>query len=573
MRKSNRVKSEIFFHPILGLFLLSMTCSFLLPINAYALRPTLNFSDLTSGPKTGNTDGVGSGAIVTVWGNNLGSTQGTSKIYVGNVEATAVYYWKDADGKLPGGPADLKTYHKMQEIAFAVPAGAADGANAIKIVVSFEESNTLPFTVRAGGIKFIKPNGNDSAGTGTWSSPWATPQKVLTGGNGKMNAGDIVYTVGVGSSTSLLVGYSAPMNGTADTPYAFISYPNSSTTFSVIGSPAVYSISNYRGSGYWVFSKFNMSTEYQAISKFQYSRIIGNNVTGPNISSSTANVTGWIGGNCTGASGVYCSGFILYGNEVHNFGKPDGTSSPYQHLYYISNRSGTRADAYEIAWSNHHDNPILHGIHIYDQGPECGGWNGAIKIHHNVVRNQGGNAININVNCPEPLAAEIHDNVIITDPNYNPPGVGSPGAAFRVANQVAGAIKIYNNSVYGYGVVSSQFSSDGVDYRNNLVVDTRGLAFSITSPTTSSNNTFYSTFKPSLAAPIWATGATSNVNPSLLDPTNGDLSLAGFSVIRYQGTDSVLPIAPIDFVGKPRRMGRISIGAIDFDPSVRLKLK
>lgn len=46
------------------------------------VAPILNFSDITSGPDTGLGDGYGSGAIVTIWGNNLGSSQGASTISV-----------------------------------------------------------------------------------------------------------------------------------------------------------------------------------------------------------------------------------------------------------------------------------------------------------------------------------------------------------------------------------------------------------------------------------------------------------------------------------------------------------
>ena len=78
--------------------------------------PHLNFSDLDSEPNTGNTDGVGSWAIVTVWENNLGESQKDSKIFVGEEEATAVYYWKNAYRQLSGGPANLYQYHKMQYV-------------------------------------------------------------------------------------------------------------------------------------------------------------------------------------------------------------------------------------------------------------------------------------------------------------------------------------------------------------------------------------------------------------------------------------------------------------------------
>jgi hypothetical protein len=69
--------------------------------DAYA--PRLNFSDLISGPSTGLGDGLGSGVIVTVWGQHLGSSQGSSEVVftdsAGNELAAAhVYYWTNADG-------------------------------------------------------------------------------------------------------------------------------------------------------------------------------------------------------------------------------------------------------------------------------------------------------------------------------------------------------------------------------------------------------------------------------------------------------------------------------------------
>ena len=54
--------------------------------------PLLYFSDITSGPKSGNSDTSDGrsgldGAIVTLWGRNLGGAQGSSKVYVNGVEA------------------------------------------------------------------------------------------------------------------------------------------------------------------------------------------------------------------------------------------------------------------------------------------------------------------------------------------------------------------------------------------------------------------------------------------------------------------------------------------------------
>src|SRR4051794_9436066 len=92
-----------------------------------AQPPVLNFSDLTSGPKTGNTDtSLGQtsgtdGVIVTVWGTNLGATQGSSKVFVNGAEAS-VYSWGNATA-----PADLHTRHHLQMIAFQVSHLATDG--------------------------------------------------------------------------------------------------------------------------------------------------------------------------------------------------------------------------------------------------------------------------------------------------------------------------------------------------------------------------------------------------------------------------------------------------------------
>ena len=120
-----------------------------------ATDPVLFFSDLTSGPKTGNRDTSGGrsgqdGAIVTLWGRNLGSAQGSSKVYANGAEAASYYYWGNATV-----PADLYTYHGMQMISFQISHLAQDGAGQIYVVVNGQPSNSLPFTVRAGNIYFV----------------------------------------------------------------------------------------------------------------------------------------------------------------------------------------------------------------------------------------------------------------------------------------------------------------------------------------------------------------------------------------------------------------------------------
>ena len=110
--------------------------------------PVLCFSDLTSGPRTGNSDtSLGQregedGAIVTIWGKNLGTAQADSRVFVNGAEAR-VYAWGNATA-----PADLHVRHHMQIISFQINHLARDGAGEIYAVVNGHQSNPLPFTVR-----------------------------------------------------------------------------------------------------------------------------------------------------------------------------------------------------------------------------------------------------------------------------------------------------------------------------------------------------------------------------------------------------------------------------------------
>src|SRR5262245_20210048 len=95
------------------------------PVLPLAGDPVLNFSDLAFGPSTGNTDtSLGQtagedGAIVSVWGLNLGASQGTSSISVGGVPASKIYYWGNAVP--PYSPTKLyNNYQKMQIVIFQI---------------------------------------------------------------------------------------------------------------------------------------------------------------------------------------------------------------------------------------------------------------------------------------------------------------------------------------------------------------------------------------------------------------------------------------------------------------------
>jgi len=191
---------------------------------AAATDPVLYFSDIVSGPKAGNSDTSGGrtgedGAIVTIWGRNLGGTQGSSKVYANGAEAASTYSWGNA-----AAPADLYTYHQMQMISFQVSHLAQDGVGQIYIVINGKQSNSLPFSVRAGNIYFAKTSGSDDTGDGSWGNPWQTIPKAAD----SLAAGDIAY-IGNGVDQVTETNYGAAVNlgsdGAEGSPKALIVYP------------------------------------------------------------------------------------------------------------------------------------------------------------------------------------------------------------------------------------------------------------------------------------------------------------------------------------------------------------
>ncbi len=169
----------------------SETASYYRWASATAAAPVLFFTDITSGPKSGNPDTSGGrsgqdGAIVTLWGRNLGSAQGSSQVYANGIEAASYYSWGNATV-----PADLHTYHGMQMISFQISHLAQDGAGSTYVVVNGQQSNSLPFTVRAGSIYFVMTSGNDDTGNGSWGNPWRTIPKAAN----SLAPGDIEHRI------------------------------------------------------------------------------------------------------------------------------------------------------------------------------------------------------------------------------------------------------------------------------------------------------------------------------------------------------------------------------------------
>jgi hypothetical protein len=168
----------------------------------------------------------------------LVSNQGVSKIILRSSNGTErevarTYYWKNADGALPGDGADLYESHRMQEIAVSIPTSEA-GIGSLYVIVNGIVSNTLPFTVRSGNIYFVHPSGSN-----TNNCSWSAPCEFIDGGhsspghanalaNGRLAAGDTVHSRGVtepgacggGNCSRLFV---RGVDGTKASPVSFVS--------------------------------------------------------------------------------------------------------------------------------------------------------------------------------------------------------------------------------------------------------------------------------------------------------------------------------------------------------------
>ena len=447
-----------------------------------AVAPKLNFTDLISGPATGLGDTLGSGVIVTVWGQNLGSSQSDSIITFTDsgdnvINSAKVYYWKNADGELPGGPANLFNSHAMQEVAFSIP-NALPGAGTIHITVGGRESNKLPFTVRDGNIYHIMNSGNDSTGDGSFARPWMTIGNAL---DEIATPGSTIYVhdgIVSGNSTSHRAVYwndVAASSGLSN-QYGIIAYTNSQPE--VIGYSG---FRNYKTAGQ-VVSKFDIyASECDegangqpvncaptpsnnitfGIQASAFGRAVGNAITDQPGGCADGS-QGAISGNAL--SGDRVSGYQILGNEIYEYGCEG--SSKFHHTTYFSVRSGDKnlqIDPWRFGWNYLHDNQAKNGIHQYDEnsnGNLCGSPNGTVIINDNVIINQSGAGISIEANCPWTNDFEVYNNVIINaglaadwdgvDP-ATANGPNTSGISVKDGD-LMGTVNIFNNTIHNWNI-------------------------------------------------------------------------------------------------------------------------
>ncbi|MCK0163989.1 hypothetical protein [Marinobacter sp. S6332] len=503
--------------PHLHLVVLVFCIAFLFSPLAHANDPYLTFTDLVSGPNNGLNDGRGSGVIVTVWGQNLGSQQGASQLIITDASGAAmspahVYYWKNSDGQLPSGPANLFESHKMQEIAFSIPEGA-EGPATIKIRKDGKQSNELSFTVRQGAIFHITPNGND-AGNGSFNDPWRTVNYAVN--VAPLGSTIYVHDVKTGSQTTGRGIYwnNSDASSSSDAHFSILAYPDTRPT--VIAQRA---IDSFKTNGFMVSKLDVYASNYPQtdsngqpigalIDSFSDTWGIKTTKDGRYVANRIGDIPGGCASNWNGAiigdSPKHLdrvSNAKMLGNEIYEYGCEG--SNKLHHTTYLSIRSdrGMIVEPWEWGYNYLWGNKAKGGIHQWDKNETCGDMNGPLKIHHNVIVNQAGPGISVGAanNCSWSMNVHIYNNVLINtglaaawDGSDVDSSNGPENGAIVISsgiNGLLGKFFISHNLIYkpasdgqtvgGKGCIQLSGTGDTVSvlWKNNICIVNRGHPF------------------------------------------------------------------------------------------------
>ncbi len=488
--------------------------------------PALFFSDLVSGPGTGGKDNKG--VIVTIKGKNFGAAQGAGFVSVGGGKAAGYLVWNDTTISFQPG-AEAKTGQ--------ITVTTADGT-----------SNSIPFTVRPGGIYFVDDTSPGADGSGTFEDPWRTPASYYKA----MRPGDTcyfregTYSGQYGDSrANFNFGVSAP-SGEQNNEIAFVGYPGETARLQGNGMSNIIFGS---AKDYYTIAGFRMYSDSKCIGvEGKHVRIINNALEGLK----------------TQAYGIIHpligDDIRIYGNEL--FGATSGNKK--DHPIYV----GYGSDNVDIGWNNFHDNNVAEGpvISVNTDYAITEGYKFEnIKIHDNLIdcRKSSGALRAIGI-----IAADRGSSVYI----YNNTIIESGGPTIY---QYSGNSTIYNNVFYksgGSAVISlgtvldagNDYRPETVDIKNNIFYANAGTEyFSINNEgamtkVTLDSNAFYGSGSGPARDP-----RAVNADPLFENCEAGDFHLKDTSPCTDKGTDtSSLVWADKDGTLRPQGTA-IDIGAFE----------
>jgi hypothetical protein len=471
--------------------MLGLVFAVALPLCAQGSAPVIFYLDILSGPNTGGESN--NGVILTIKGNNFGTTQGT--VTVGGGAVATYKTWTNQKIQVAIGPAAATG-------AVVVTAGGVASTCA-------NHDDGCSFTVRGGNIYYVSPSGSDSA-AGSFSAPWAT----LKHADSTIAAADTVYVMngfatgaacdGIGWHANFTLNSSS---GSSGKPVAYIAYPGATATIgslssgSCSGDSTSFSIRTTGSASYYVISGFVLRNAVACYEGNQGSniRFINNDCESANAASQYASIQ-W-----TGSDHVY-----VYGNNFHDSG---GDAKLNSGFYFTSNTNhgwfGWNTVGAGAATSS-----IMVEVHSTG-GNDQFDWH----LHDNTVENARCNGMVLASVDPSQGAVEVYNNVFYhngTGPNPSDSSCWQYSSldfsgTLDAGPAPSGSVDIYNNTFYDcgpfltggfatYGCVEilNQGAGTNLTYRftNNIFNPTpaEGVYFSsdaVTSLVTGCSNNLY----------------------------------------------------------------------------------
>ena len=491
-------------------------------LQAQSQPPRIFYTDIVSGPNSGGQND--DGAFITVYGNNFGTTRGTSVVTLNGTNAVRYPVWTNT------------------KITTQIGSGASTGNLVVRI--GGAASNGVPFTVRSGRIYFVSTAGNDS-NSGTYSNPWATLLKARA----QVVAGDIVYVMnGVQQSGADLSSASLALSksGTSTTPIAFVAYPNAKVT---IGTTTGQTYGIRSASTSWIvvagMTLRGALTAVELTSSYNW-RLVGNDISCPNGSG----VGGCVDGYAVGGS-------KFYGNNVHDTGSTSSSNiSQYSGLNFANTSS------LDIGWNNVGNTRGCDAVKVRSSSQ----LNYGVKIHDNYIHDARCSGVVVGNMDTTKGAVSVYNNVIIrTGVGPAPGGVESEAySGVYVANSSDG-LSITNNTTYDCGARKNTNSGcvlteSSATLKDNIFYGTTGeryVAAGSSRTPSGSNNLCYGT---GAACPSSLTASIS-ANPLFSSISTGDYRLQTGSPAIDKGTSTGITA---DMLGVARPRGAAyDIGAYE----------
>jgi len=528
-------------------------------LGAYAqsVPPSIFFTDITSGPNSGGESVSGfSGAYVTVYGNNFGTTQGTSTITWNGQNCLRVVSW---------GTTWLWYQKTVVQLGSSCVPGTGNFVVTVNNVASsvatenFNRGTLAPsrFTVRSNGnIYCVSTSGNDN-NSGKFPSCWQTIVKGR-----QIAAGDITY-VQNGVSQTATDGFAAlTPNGSGtswDNALALVAYPGATATIGSGSTDGIMFCAGFsacnNGSSYWTIAGFvlrgaNSALVVAGFNGVTNSRWVGNDISCPTGDGSTACVTS-----------NYGAFTYMYGNHVHNAGFTNSIKT--YHAVYLSSNVIHNT----VSWNSVHDVLGCRGIQFYSTG---GSAQYDIHVHDNLIYNIRCDGINFATVNADLGVVEAYNNVIYNAGSGPDPSDGQ--AAYNCVlngNSGTAPVLFYNNTTYNCGARKLAGSSGNVGFvpggtniklNNNIFDQTSGEAYTSNAPCSAisgSNNLWFG-----VGAPPCTLSKDLNVDPLLRNVAGANFTLAS-STSPPNGAGVAISGLGLDFDGLLRSSSP-AIGAYEF---------